>query len=622
MDKPFSKHRVLQGESQGVSLSDALQNLQLLRNFSGDSGAFWELYLNTLMASIAAEAGVICLRNPQGEWLTLAYAPKTAGYENYIRIFLSHISILSEKAFQEGCALQATTDYLLASIPLVLDSKNTQCLFIGYIPQSQEPLASHILGILRANADHYAQYRIRKSVHESVNLKQNLLGILEVGSQLNKQSRFLAGAMTLVNEMASRYQCERASLGWLQRGYVRIKAMSHSDSFDKKMEVVRQLEFAMEEALEQDSDITYPLTTDTRVVGRAHDTYARSVDAGHMLSMVLRENGDPVAVCTLERKATPFTEEDVRLFRITMDQATPRLSDLKQRDRWFGARWASSWKSGLAKLVGVEHTWAKVLCTLAFLFILFAAFFPIPYRVDAPMILRTDKVLFVTAPFAGYIDSVSVRPGDLLVQGQELLRLEQNQLLLQEADLEAEARNYEREIQKAQADEELAQIRIYTAKLEQANAKLNTVRYQLDQSILRSPFHNAVVVEGDLAKKTGAPVNQGEELFRIAMIQNIYAEVNVEEEEIRNLLEKQHGQIALKSRPENSYAIQVVRINPTANVKDQANVFQVRGEFTQEIPNWFRPGMTGIAKIDAGDRTLWWILSHRTIDFLLLKLWW
>jgi hypothetical protein len=32
--------------------------------------------------------------------------------------------------------------------------------------------------------------------------------------------------------------------------------------------------------------------------------------------------------------------------------------------------------------------------------------------------------------------------------------------------------------------------------------------------------------------------------------------------------------------------------------------------------------MTGISKINGGRKTLLWIVSHRTVDFIRLKLWW
>jgi hypothetical protein len=32
--------------------------------------------------------------------------------------------------------------------------------------------------------------------------------------------------------------------------------------------------------------------------------------------------------------------------------------------------------------------------------------------------------------------------------------------------------------------------------------------------------------------------------------------------------------------------------------------------------------MSGLVKLEAGKRTLFWILTHRTVDFLRLLLWW
>jgi len=108
----------------------------------------------------------------------------------------------------------------------------------------------------------------------------------------------------------------------------------------------------------------------------------------------------------------------------------------------------------------------------------------------------------------------------------------------------------------------------------------------------------------------------------MASIENIYVEVDVSELEIGNIPQDGEGLLAIKSRPDYVYRFKTERISPTATVKDQENTFPVRGEFVYKVPGWFRPGMTGIAKIFAGQKTLWWILSHQAIDYLRLKLWW
>jgi hypothetical protein len=63
-------------------------------------------------------------------------------------------------------------------------------------------------------------------------------------------------------------------------------------------------------------------------------------------------------------------------------------------------------------------------------------------------------------------------------------------------------------------------------------------------------------------------------------------------------------------------------VEPSAVVSQKDNVFLVRCAFNRPVPGYFRPGMTGISKINAGRKTLLWIVGHRTVDFLRLKLWW
>ena len=51
-------------------------------------------------------------------------------------------------------------------------------------------------------------------------------------------------------------------------------------------------------------------------------------------------------------------------------------------------------------------------------------------------------------------------------------------------------------------------------------------------------------------------------------------------------------------------------------------LFIIKGKITGDVANWWRPGMSGISKINVGKRNVLWILTHRTIDFLRMLLWW
>jgi hypothetical protein len=48
----------------------------------------------------------------------------------------------------------------------------------------------------------------------------------------------------------------------------------------------------------------------------------------------------------------------------------------------------------------------------------------------------------------------------------------------------------------------------------------------------------------------------------------------------------------------------------------------ITAEMLESPQAWWRPGMTGLARIDVGDKNIFWILTHRLVDNLRLLLWW
>jgi multidrug efflux pump subunit AcrA (membrane-fusion protein) len=326
-------------------------------------------------------------------------------------------------------------------------------------------------------------------------------------------------------------------------------------------------------------------------------------------------------VVTCERAQKPFSEDDIRGLRVFSDQSARRLGDLQQRDRWFGARAATALKESLSSLLGVEHTFAKVIGILLCLVLAFLIFGKLPYRVEASFILKTDDLAYIPSPFDGYIHTVDVKVGDIVDRGSTLLSLDISDLLLEESIAIANQNRYSREAEKARAQNALADMKVAQALEAQAAARLELVRYQVSHATLKAPF-SGIVVEGDLEELLGAPVKKGDVLFKVARIEKMYAELKVDERDIHEITQAADGEIAFVSRPELKYPIQVTRIDPVAVTQEMENVFLIRAEFPEAVKDWWRPGMSGVAKINVGKRNVLWIFTHRTIDFLRLFFWW
>jgi hypothetical protein len=600
----------------------SLEDLQRLRRFAGSPAQFWSAYLHILVTITDAVNGVIMVRE-EGKgtaWRVLAASPPSLVTGSSAESLIARLDGLAGSCLKDGAARMEQDGEEVLAARLITDTGTEDCLTALSLKAGTEAESIEKLKRLQLVSDVPASYQLQRIALESKTRVEHFADVMDLMVLINAEKRFLAAAMTFCNELAARHHCERVSLGWLSKGYIRLQTISHVDHFDRKTEAVQLLEAVMEESLDQNSEIVVPEQHSGGTISRDHRAFARAEDVSHICSLPLRVDEEPIAVCTCERNASPFSENEMRLLRLSCNQAARRLSDLKHHDRWFGARLAAGLREKLGSLIGYEHTGLKAIAIIVALVIGVTVFGRFPYRVKAPAILRTDDVAYLTAPFDGHIERVLFRVGDEVVEGEELLNLDQTNLRLREAELIAEKNRYLSEFEKARGANSPADMRISQALYEQSAARHELVRYQLSQSVVRAPF-SAVIVEGDLMERIGSPVKQGDMLFKLARIDRVYVELEVSETDIHQIEGSAGGGIALASRPQETYPIRMFRMEPVAVAKEKGNIFIVDCEFPGGTQPWWRPGMTGIAKLNVGMRSPLWILTHRTVDFLRLRLW-
>src|SRR6185312_6914710 len=221
----------------------------------------------------------------------------------------------------------------------------------------------------------------------------------------------------------------------------------------------------------------------------------------------------------------------------------------------------------------------------------------------------------LSAPFDGYIDEVLARPGDVVKAGQPLLKLKTSELELDESFALADLSRYQREAEKARATRALADMRVAEAMAAQAEARLQLARYRLREATVTAPF-DGVVIEGDLRERLGSPVKSADTLFQVARIDTLYVEAQVNERDVHEVVGRKAGEIAFVARPKLTFPITVTTIEPAAVARPEGNFFIVRCAIAHQPEAWWRPGMSGVSKFFAGKRSLGWILTHRTVDFL------
>lgn len=450
---------------------------------------------------------------------------------------------------------------------------------------------------------------------------RRLQSAIETLSATNRFNRFASAAMTFCNEVAAQWQCQRVSTGFLKGRYVQLRAMSHTEHFNRKMEIVGNLEAVMEESFDQDIEVAFPASEDNPCIIRAAEHFSSRHGPVALLSLPLRSAGKVVGVVTLERPPeNPFKLEEIETLRLACEMCTPRLVELHEHDRWIGARIAKRTEDLLAKIVGPEHTWAKVAAVAVFAAILFLVFAKGQYRPKAPFILEAVYQQVVPAPFDGYIKTVNTEVGDAVEAGTSVLAtLDTAELRLQLAAARAEQSGYLKQASAAMRDGQTAQAQIAQANADKLAAQIDLINYRIEQAEIVSPI-TGVVVSGDLKKETGKPVKTGEVLFEVTPIDWLRAELLVSEEDIFEIKAGQKGRLATASYPAEPIPFVVERVNPMAEVVKQRNVFRVRVRLDETRP-WMRPGMEGVAKVSVGKRHYAWIWSRKIINWLRMKLW-
>jgi hypothetical protein len=494
---------------------------------------------------------------------------------------------------------------------------------------------------------------------------ERLKGAMETLSAVNTPAHFVAAAMALCNELASRMKAERVGIGFLKGRYVRLKALSHTEKITRHMQLVQDIEGAMEECLDQDVEILFPPPKEASFVYRSTETLSSRNGPNAVVSLPLRRAvpgratderlGNVVAVLTVERKIDqPFTLAEIETLRLTCDLFTSRLVDLYEHDRWIGAKALTGTRRTLSWVVGAKHTWPKVIAVAAAGFIAFSLLVDGTFKVEAPFTFEAEKQT-ISAPFAGRLLTVSpyATPGDMVFSEETaapfdalnescglspVIRVPRPVTVMATLDTaELEERRVaalgERDAALKAADiarkeGKIAEYQKAEYEAAQAEASSRLYSLQIAQAVIKTPI-DGIIFSGDLRSKRGAPVQQGDELYQIGQLQTLRAELSVPEDQVSEMLafgqnsgNKWKGILKTTSYPDRPIRFTVERINPVASVSGTKNVFKVRATIAPEdIQPWMRPGMEGLAKVEISKARYAWIWTHRLINWVRMKLW-
>lgn len=621
-----------------ADIHQVLNSLRLLRKGAQQpkDPQFWSdfITLATILTG-ASKAHILTSYNQQTDHLVFEELSNTNSYNYQLELlddsFYAYPWVLSfhQRVVKNAFAVHrpesvAQQQVFWLGIKLVTENDLDQKVLVLELASSLLPKLQDILVRGQLLAD--VPVTFDRPASDMATEQQNIIfNVLDVFVGVYENQKFDQAAYTLVNSLVSKLDgLDQVVLGWKHGEYVKVKAISHFESFEKKTDTVRFYEAALEEAVDQESGyIDGNSVNESFRIDVARQQLKAHLNCQDVSSFVIRSSKGEVTgalLCIRFEDAIPKAVPVALDFMLST--LSTKLIELFEKKGGVFLKAKRLINQAVRFIFGKEWPWTKFLSSVFILLILWMIYGSLPFRIEAKSQFVTDQTQLLSAPYDGFVEDVYKTSGDTTKSGTTLISLKTDDMLLQLAELTADLQRYKAEESKASANFNLVDAEIAKAKQQQVEVKISRIQLMLDQSEIKAPFEG-VIVEGERKELLGSPIQKGDGLFRIAKIEGIYLTMQVEESDIHLVDIGDMGQFALVSQPLSKMPFVVENILPIANVNGAVGAtFKVKAKLQVAPERWWRPGMTGVAKIDKGQAAPYWIFGRKLYHRLRIWFWW
>jgi multidrug resistance efflux pump len=147
-----------------------------------------------------------------------------------------------------------------------------------------------------------------------------------------------------------------------------------------------------------------------------------------------------------------------------------------------------------------------------------------------------------------------------------------------------------------------------------AQTRIESLQDQLSRLEVRA-LADGTVVQGDWKRSIGMPVTLGQNLFEIAEMESMTVEVHLNAQDLGQI--KVGDKVAVRSDATGgkSFHGSIGRIEPRASIIDQETIF-IADVIIADSSMQLRPGMKATAQIEAGWRSVGWLLFSKPYRWL------
>ncbi len=462
--------------------------------------------------------------------------------------------------------------------------------------------------------------------HEAEKKVEELDALLTVSREITATLDLDKVMTTIVNAIAPLIAYDRSAIAIMQRGKVRIGAVSGKAKLDRKDPKIQRLESLLQWIYFSGTSVAVTQESDGRIVADRPETeekfrtYFQETGYRSFYGLFLKDEEGKLGVLSFEKKTPLFVTEGTRdLLDILVNQATVAV---RNAQLYQTVPLAGFWKPLLErrqKLLSIpkRRRLAWMLGTVGVLALLLVV--PWRTRLSGPARVLPGRRAAVTAAVDGVVSAVQKREGDVVRAGDVIAILADERYV---AALE-EARSG-----LAIADSEVARYReagdagaMFEAqsKRDELNARIALEADRFARTRIRAPV-DGVIVTPRIEERVGQFFPRGTELCVVADVRNVTAEVAVDERD--SALLTPGGPVAVKLNPYPTRLFRGTVSRVSSFVREEGKERFVIAEVRVENPEGLlKTGMLGKAKISNGRRPLLLAILRKPARWIWTKIW-
>lgn len=432
-------------------------------------------------------------------------------------------------------------------------------------------------------------------------------------------------SFAIVNSLCSKFGCEQVALGLVRNRNIRLLSVSGMSEIPRNTPGMMAVQQAMATCLDRNK--TTVVQQPGRITGqiesskcKLHQFWHRLTGESCVATIPLRIEGRCVAVVSIRRKSSqPLVDEDIQRIQLLAESFAPAFPLVDRASRSLLRHVYESLTSTLTNLFTWNRVGPKLATACICLMMAWMMFGKTEYRVLAPCKIVPEQVYTVSVPHEGMISKVYVLPGQHVEEGDLLVQLDPNDLLIERRSILAEITSAKIEANALLQNRKHQSAFLRQSEIEVLETDLRLVEEQIRRSQIRA-HQSGVVMPTEIHRRIGQFVALGEELLEIANENKWHLELEIPEGDTQYVAKQQQGWFQTGARPDQQLVCEITKISPSSQVLGQRNVVVAEALLLERDP-WMKLGMEGHIRIETGRKPVWWVYLHPMFDYVRLKLW-